>query len=230
MWSDAEVVKQANRYERLLVRVPEAYWLVSDYGVTRPGVLVLTPEGRQVDAIAVKGADPESDAVELAVTLELAADAVVDPGVVPGGASVIQLYACKRFEAPDERATAAPLMTALQGLPGVGKVAWKGTALVVTGARLWLRPKTIVAIAKELGFAMQCTSHREASVAVEQLPDTPTTMARCKKMERVAGVVLAVPVLARREVRFLVEVEVEPAPSPSGLVQAAGYTLRVEKK
>ena len=233
MWSDAEVVKHAGRFERLLVRVPEAYWLVSDYGVTRPGVLVLTPEGRKVDAIPVRGTDPENDAVELAVTLELAVDAAPDDDALPGGTSVVLRFTSKQLATASGRSVAAKVLPALRQVAGVQHAELQGEVLVVTGARLWLRPKTIVALAKRLKLAaLECVSHREAVVSVRELPDTPTTMARCKKMERPRNVVLAVPDLAHRQIRFLVErsAGADSEPSPPRIVQAAGYTLRPQKK
>jgi hypothetical protein len=213
--------------------VPEAYWLVSDYGVTRPGVLVLTPEGRKVDAIPVRGTDPESDAVDLAVTLELAVDAAPEDDALPGGMSVALRFTSKQLTTEIGRAVAAKVLLALRKVAGVQHVELQGEVLVVTGARLWLRPKTIVAVANGLKLApLQCISHREVVVPVSDLPDTPTTMARCKKMERLEGVVLAVPDLARRQIRFLVgrRTDADAEPSPPGIVQAAGYTLRPQKK
>jgi hypothetical protein len=46
-------VEAAAPFERILVRVPEAYLLVSRFKTKRPGLLVLDADGRKVDAIKI---------------------------------------------------------------------------------------------------------------------------------------------------------------------------------
>ena len=43
------MVAEAQHYVRVLVKVPEAYWLVRDYQCTRPGVLLLDSAGRKLE-------------------------------------------------------------------------------------------------------------------------------------------------------------------------------------
>ncbi|MHC4225080.1 MAG: hypothetical protein ACYSX0_09025 [Planctomycetota bacterium] len=49
-------MEAAAPFERILVRVPEAYLLVSRFKATRPGLLVLDADGRRVDAIKIDDA------------------------------------------------------------------------------------------------------------------------------------------------------------------------------
>ena len=125
------------------------------------------------------------------------------------------------------------LRAVLASTPGVAKTALTGKALEtldVTGARIWLRPKTVAAAAKALGITARCLSHREHIVEVQRLPDTPSTMGNFMRMEREAAIELALPGLAARSIRFLIRQDADPAPNAPGLVQAAGYVLRAKKK
>lgn len=226
MWSDPEVKKQSARFERLLVRVPEAYWLVHDYGVTRPGVLILTPAGRQVDSLAVSGSDPNAEAVTLAVTLEMAAAADAAPAAdaLPGGKVVHLRFGLEQMSADK----CAALAEAVSHARGVASAVLKDGALEVAGARLWLRPQAVEAAAQRLGGRVTCLSHREEVVEVEVLPDTPSTMAKCMAFERSDAIDLALPSLAARSIRFLLRRDADPAVDAAALTRAAGYALRAK--
>jgi hypothetical protein len=228
VWSAPEVAKQANRFERLLVRVPEAYWLVKDYGVQRPGVLVLAPDGRKVDALEVLGTDPEAEAAALATTLELAVEADPSEEALPAGAQLTLRLRPRDGAAAPAEAARAKAATAVAALPGVSKAEWRDGALHVIGARLWLRPGVLVAAVKGAGVEAQCASHTEQTLMLEALPDTPSTMAKCMKMEQTPAVVLAAPDLAARSIRFLLRNDVQV--DLHRLIEQAGYRLQPKRK
>jgi hypothetical protein len=228
VWSAPEVAKQANRFERLLVRVPEAYWLVKDYGVQRPGVLVLAPDGRKVDALEVLGTDPEAEAAALATTLELAVEADPPEEALPAGAQVtLRLRPLEGVAAPAE-AVRGGAIAAGRALPGVSKAAWREGVLHVIGRRLWLRPGPLVKAVKGAGVEAACTSHSERTLVLEALPDTPSTMAKCMKMEQTPAVVLAAPDLAAKAIRFLLRNDVQV--DLHRLIERAGYRLKPQRK
>ena len=63
MLADARVVKAAEPYTRLMIRVPEAYLLLQHFeDATRPGLLVLDADGNAVDSLSFVGLNGEEGA------------------------------------------------------------------------------------------------------------------------------------------------------------------------
>ncbi|MHC4601495.1 MAG: hypothetical protein ACYS47_21080, partial [Planctomycetota bacterium] len=69
-----DVLKAAESYVRILIRVPEAYLLLPFYGVTRPGLMVVDADGRKVSFLKLVagqgGSEPEKVAEWLAESLK----------------------------------------------------------------------------------------------------------------------------------------------------------------
>ncbi len=71
MLEDARVVKAAEPYTRLLIRVPEAYLLLQHFeDATRPGLFVLDADGNPVDSISFTGLSGEDGAKQIAEWLD----------------------------------------------------------------------------------------------------------------------------------------------------------------
>ncbi len=190
------MVAVAEPFVRVLVRVPEAYWLVKDYETTRPGVLFLDAAGRKLGDVALDAGKPEEGAATLLATAARAAEAEAGSGGAPASVDVVLDL---ETEVPADRAES--LSAALSRLGGVLSVRLEGKRLVVTASRLLADPDGLTGAAGRLGATVRSASHARTTLAVE-MDDTPATL-RVGRLEKLDGVVSAWPDLARGEVRVL---------------------------
>jgi len=131
------VRKESQAFRRVLIRVPEAYLLVSWLDCTRPGLLVLDSDGRRVGAMSLVG--------------------VSDPGLVAKWLSEVrEKPAVERFllraeptPGASRRTSTASLLSALRGHEGVSKVVSKGGLITIDAAPGKLDGATIEKFAVE---------------------------------------------------------------------------------
>ena len=58
------MIRAAQPYVRIMVRVPEAYHLVREFEAIRPGLLVLDADGRDIDSLPLTGAPKPEDVAQ----------------------------------------------------------------------------------------------------------------------------------------------------------------------
>ncbi len=225
IWKDAAVKKAAAGYVRLLVRVPEAYWLVTDYKVTRPGVLVLDPRGRKVAAQALSAREPTAS---MAATL---AKALVSGATAKPAADALPPQVTLAFTAPRAlpKKRSDKLLKLVRRLPGVSKAVVKGATLTVTTARLWADPGAIRTAAKLLDIQLAPDAHRRTTVEVTLVTNTPRALRIKRIRKQVEGVLVAAPDVARNRIEVLFRSDAIDLAGVRKAVTAVGYTLKERK-
>jgi len=217
------VREAAAPYLRVLVRVPEAYWLVRDYKATRPGVLVLDGVGRKVAVRAVTG--EAGDVAGLAAELQRARTAEPVADGWPQQVSIA--FGAKGDLTAEQREAAAGFA---KGLPGVSRAEWSEGGLQVTGARLWLEPAAIETGARLLGVEIASAAHRRATVKVTEVRDTGATLRNVMALERrLPAIVSATPDVARDEIRVLYRGDLADLDAVRAAVAAVGFTLAEDR-
>ncbi|MCI0341136.1 MAG: hypothetical protein L0216_08265 [Planctomycetales bacterium] len=209
----------ANDFVRVLVRVPEAYWLVKDYKVSRPGALFLDAAGRKLAAVALDASKPDEGAAEILAAAARAAEADAGAGDSPPSVEVALDLA-----APPGPAARPPLREVVERAGGVLAVRVEGKRLLVSASRLFADPDGLAVAAELAGAQARPASHERKAIAV-QIADTPATLF-VGRLEKLEGIVSAWPDLARREVRVLLR---RGAFTDEGLRSAAadaGLSLR----
>lgn len=213
----------AGRFVRLLVRVPEAYWLVRAYGVKRPGVLVLDGTGRKVGAFAL---NPAAAAAESGAGLAAELDRCVSAAPAADGAPP-QLSTTWRVAAHSADNACRRLVEIARRLPGVTAARCEHGGLTVRAARLWFDPSVVTTAARLLRVGLEPSPHRLAVIPVTEVDNTPHTLRDVMRLERThAGILVAVPDEARNEIRVLYDSRVISLDAVRHQVTAVGYRLR----
>jgi membrane-associated protease RseP (regulator of RpoE activity) len=75
IFEDDELAFLAKQFVTCLVRVPEAYSLVSKYKTVRPGFLVLKPDGAKWGSVSLSAMDPDGSGQKAIAYLKDALDA-----------------------------------------------------------------------------------------------------------------------------------------------------------
>ncbi len=147
---DAKAVREAAApFERLLVRVPEAYPLLGPYEATRPGLLVLDADGRRVDSLALA---EDSDPAAIAKWLRQAQEAPARERFI------------LRVAPLAEGGTIAGFVEALSKVEGVKKAEAQEDGVLVLAKAGALRPDSLARFAAE------------AKVEIEVLEPAPVAL------------------------------------------------------
>jgi hypothetical protein len=204
---DAKPVREAAEpFERVLVRVPEAYPLLVPFEATRPGLLVLDADGRRVDALALTAeADPEEVAKWLLRAREAAPRErfVLRVGPGPGGGTV------------------ASFTAAAAKVPGLLKAEAKGEVVVLLAkpgalspgvlSRLAGEAKVVAEVLEPVPVALVAKEGAEALVAARALANTPGIWSVAEETDRlrawVTRLLLHPGVLGKGAPRYAVDVE-----------------------
>ena len=122
----------------VLIRVPEAYLLLKEFGATRPGLLVLDSDGRRIDGLALAGQTPASVALWLGKA----------ETKVPRERSRIRVSSAGRAELEK-------LKKSLSSLRGVHEVTIDRAELIVKADPGALPPGDVRDVAKKAGLAIE---------------------------------------------------------------------------
>lgn len=196
--ADPGVVAASAGFVRVLVRFPEAYWLVKLYDVQPPCVLFLDGAGRKLGDLTLDADKPGESAKALSAAAAKAL--AVKPGTGSAPKTVDVKLTLAAAPAPDR---IDALRAALEARGGLIKLAAKGKTVTITACALFADPARYVEAAKQAGLTAEPPTLARGTVPVDALPPTPITQKKVMELIEVKGIAEAWPDVKQRAIHIL---------------------------